>query len=356
METLAQTEAASPDTDQGIHLLPARNRADDWPRWRKAAAVSVAAHAVLIVALLLMPSENVTEPVYESKPITVVTPIFTPSDLTQKEPNKGKLSKELSVEAVEPRPLPRAPSTPPPPKRIPASALLPPPPPQVARSEPKVVTVEAPKIQEQSPNIQLPDQLAKLTSPVPPPPPAPKQGITFEDAGPGHETKIQGNPQAHVAMPDSSLEAAVRDLSKAGPLSSQSVDDLGMEDRGIGFGLNLPPSAGRQAANMELRSDPMGVDFRPYMRQILFAIRKNWLAVYPEAARLGQRGTTVLEFRVAKQGLVAKVIFSGESGNKALDQAAVAAISASNPLPPLPTGFKGDKIDLRLTFKYNMPK
>jgi TonB family protein len=107
---------------------------------------------------------------------------------------------------------------------------------------------------------------------------------------------------------------------------------------------------------MELKSDPMGVDFRPYMRQILYAIKKNWLAVYPEAARLGMRGQTVIGFRIAKEGLVAKVIFSSESGNKALDQAAVAAISASNPLPPLPKDFKGNQIDLQLTFKYNMPK
>ncbi len=355
METLAKTESASPDTEQDLHLLLDRNRAEDWPRWRKAAVVSAAVHVVLIATLLLMPSETVTQPVYESKPITIVTPLFIPTDLTQKAPNKGKLSKELSVEALEPRPIPQKLSTPPPPpKRIPVSAPLPPPP--APKSPPKIVIAEAPKLQDQAPNIQLPDQLAKLTNPVAPPPPAPKPAVTFENAGPGYETQIQGNPNAHVTMPDNTVEAAIRDLPKAGSLGSQSVDDGGMENHGIGFGLNQPPSAGRQSANMELRSDPMGVDFRPYMRQILFVIRKNWLAVYPEAARLGQRGQTVLEFRVVKEGLVAKVIFSGESGNKALDQAAVAAISASNPLPPLPTGFKGSKIDLRLTFKYNMPR
>lgn len=100
----------------------------------------------------------------------------------------------------------------------------------------------------------------------------------------------------------------------------------------------------------------MGVDFRPYMMQVLAAVRRNWFAVYPEAARLGQRGQVVLEFAIAKQGLVTKVIFSSESGAKALDQSAVAAISASNPLPPLPTDFKGDRIVLRMTFLYNMPR
>ena len=75
---------------------------------------------------------------------------------------------------------------------------------------------------------------------------------------------------------------------------------MGADDNGTGLGILLPPSAGRPLANMELKSDPMGVDFRPYMRQILIAIKRNWLAVYPEAARLGQRGETVLEFAIAK--------------------------------------------------------
>jgi TonB family protein len=177
----------------------------------------------------------------------------------------------------------------------------------------------------------------------PPPPPAPA------GANPG---KLLGG----VAIPNTSVDAAVHDLATNNGLasSSQAVGDTGTDLATPG--LNLPPSAGRPHSNLELRSDPMGVDFRPYMQQVLAAVRRNWFAVYPEAARLGQRGQVVLEFAIAKQGLVTKVIFSSESGAKALDQAAVAAISASNPLPPLPTGFKGDRIVLRMTFMYNVPR
>jgi TonB family protein len=226
----------------------------------------------------------------------------------------------------------------------------------VAKNKTEILVAEPPKIQTDAPNVQLPDQIAKLTTPpLPPPPQQPK--IVFENAGqPGSGARVQGNPQARVTMPDNSLEAVVRDLPKAGSSGIQSIDDTGPDGAGTGPGFNLPPSPGRQSESMELKSDPMGVDFRPYMRQILYAIKKNWLAVYPEAARLGMRGQTVIGFRIAKQGLVAKVIFSSESGNKALDEAAVAAISASNPLPPLPKDFKGNQIDLQLTFKYNMPK
>ena len=167
----------------------------------------------------------------------------------------------------------------------------------------------------------------------------------------------QGRPLRGVLLPNTSVEAAVRDLTHAGAVGSkQVIEDSGADAGGAGMGLNLPPSAGRPKSSLELRSDPMGVDFQPYMRQVLTAVKRNWFAVYPEAARLGQRGEVVLEFAITKNGVVTKVIFSTESGAKALDQSAVAAISASNPLPPLPAGFKGDRIVLRMTFMYNMQR
>lgn len=131
------------------------------------------------------------------------------------------------------------------------------------------------------------------------------------------------------------------------------MGDIGSED---GAGLNLPASPGQSKSNLELKSDPQGIDFRPYLVQVLAAVRRNWFAVYPEAARLGQRGQVVLEFAIVKQGTVTRIVFDGQSGAKALDQAAVAAISASNPLPPLPTEYRGERIVLAMTFQYNMPR
>jgi TonB family protein len=100
----------------------------------------------------------------------------------------------------------------------------------------------------------------------------------------------------------------------------------------------------------------MGVDFQPYLLQVLAAVKLNWAAVFPTAARLGTRGLVTLEFSVSKDGRVVKLVLDGQSGSKALDQAAVAAISASDPLPSLPKDFKGDRIVLQMSFMYNMPK
>ena len=354
METLAPQEFASLETEPELCLLLERDRAGDWRRWRAAAIVSAAVHVVLLTVLLATPASE--SRVYEQpQPTLHFTPLYTPTELTQKAPNKGKISKELTIAAIPAHPSIKAPSPAPAVRQAP---LPPPPAPQMARAEPKPVMVEPPKIEPpktQVDSLQA-DQLARISPPLPPPTQQPK--IVFENAAPPPPPagSGRGKPLGGIALPNTSIEASIHNLATAGTLGGrQSVGDTG-EQEGAGAGLNLPPSAGRPHSNLELRSDPQGVDFRPYMQQVLAAVRRNWFAVYPEAARLGQRGEVVLEFAIAKQGLVAKVIYSSQSGARALDESAVAAISASNPLPPLPAGFKGDRIVLRMTFMYNMKR
>jgi TonB family protein len=101
----------------------------------------------------------------------------------------------------------------------------------------------------------------------------------------------------------------------------------------------------------------MGVDFVPYLRQILVTVRRNWLAVIPESVKYGnRRGVSGIQFSIGKDGKVIKLVIETASGSEALDRAAVAGISASNPFPPLPAEFKGDRIVVQFNFQYNMPR
>jgi TonB family protein len=356
METLATPGSASPETEPELHLLLERDLKGDWRRWRSAAVWSVGFHLIFLIVLLVMPDSTVDRREEEPERVMKVTHLYIPSDLTQKAPNRDKVSKELSVQAIPERPAIKAPAPPPAPKKAPPPAPLPPV--QAAKNEPKPVIIDAPKIELPRSQAETQgDPLAKLN--IPPPPPPPQQPkLTLENVNPSTPpgSPNQGKPARGLAIPNTSVDAAVRGLSTGGGISGrQSVADMG-NDSGVGAGLNLPPSAGRPRSSLELRSDPQGVDFRPYMMQVLAAVRRNWFAVYPEAARLGQRGEVVLEFAIEKRGAVQKVVFSSESGAKALDQSAVAAISASNPLPPLPLEFKGDRIVLRMTFLYNVQR
>jgi len=61
-----------------------------------------------------------------------------------------------------------------------------------------------------------------------------------------------------------------------------------------------------------------------------------------------------LQFAIAKNGSVTKVVFATVSGMDAYDKAAVASISMSNPFPPLPVEFRGNVVRLQFTYSYNM--
>ncbi len=120
-----------------------------------------------------------------------------------------------------------------------------------------------------------------------------------------------------------------------------------------------PGSIGRTSAQhtaVELQSDPQGADFKPYLARILAIVRSNWRTVIPESVRLGtRRGRAVVEFAINRDGSIPKLVIADPSGSEALDRAAVAGLSMSNPLPPLPSDYKGLQVRLAFTFSYNMP-
>ncbi len=353
METLKAPEHATTSTEPELHLWLDENRARDWRQWREPASYSAAFHVVLIVVLLLIPDTPVNQVPERPRVIQHVTPLYIPVELTQKAPSTGKIAKELTLESIAPHPAIKSPTPAAQAKR--QIAALPPPAAPVAQIQPKPVLVEPPpKIDD--PTAQ-PSQLARLIGPPPPAPVEPPK-LTLEQVGPAQPTTTPKGPRPGIlTIPNPSPEEAIRNLARNGAQSGLTVgDDVATSDSNLGSGLNLPPSAGRERSNLTMKSDPMGVDFQPYLIQVLAAVRRNWNAVYPEAARRGQRGRVAIEFSVAQQGTVVKIVYGNQSGSRPLDEAAVAAISASTPLPPLPSGFKGDRIVLQLTFLYNMPR
>jgi TonB family protein len=157
-------------------------------------------------------------------------------------------------------------------------------------------------------------------------------------------------------MPRTSVTEALQDLTHGLGGSGTKVGDPGAFDNSIYGGPNTPGAAGVQGAGVELKSDAQGVDFRAYLTQILAIVRGNWFAVMPESVHLGLRGKAALQIAISRDGTVAHLVYAERSGSHALDEAAVAGVSASNPLPPLPPEFKGDRIVVQFNFVYNMPR
>lgn len=98
-----------------------------------------------------------------------------------------------------------------------------------------------------------------------------------------------------------------------------------------------------------------GVDFTAFVKRLMESLKRTWDAKMPEAAKAGTKGKVVLRFRIQKKGtLDGTPNIETSSGNKTLDDAAVAAIVASAPFEQFSANFKGPDVEFRATFLYNV--
>jgi len=333
----ALPESPQPEPESELRLLSEWKLEGERERRRSAAVGSVGLHIAAVVILAMLPKSVLSPPLKQVTKWSIM-PLIAPP--TQPEPNKGPISKSFDVESLLPRPRLQIPSAPPSTTR--PAAIEPgepaPPPPKIEVAELR------------PPVPQLEFRIPEATAPAPPPPPE-KPKLAFETPAAASLGEVQ--PGSRIAVPKPSVEEALG--TGRGPSGGIMVGDGVGGVGGVGEGLNLPPSPGQVKSNLELLSDPMGVDFRPYLIRILASVRRNWFAVLPESARLGRRGKVAIQFAIARSGSVPKLVIVGPSGADALDRAAVAGISASNPFPPLPPEFRGQQIRLQFVFLYNMP-
>jgi TonB family protein len=95
------------------------------------------------------------------------------------------------------------------------------------------------------------------------------------------------------------------------------------------------------------------VDFGPYLARVVMLVKRNWISIIPESARLGEKGRVGVVFEILKDGQMPQERMVASSGSDPLDRAAVNAIHASAPFPPLPTEFTGEHLVLQFIFLYN---
>ncbi len=312
------------DDADALDLFPAWQEPVNSRRLLRAGVGSLLVHIALFGLLLILPE---TTPRFNGPALTadfrkVAVPLVAPKvfEPTQKEENNGKISRQLDIRSAFRQPpskarvfVPPAPAGP----IAPPAALTAPPQIQAAVTAPPVTGV-VPALPQpvEKPRIAL-ENVAPATAPVQPP----------------------DNPS--IKLPSTPLDTIAR----------------GGQPGGAGGMVISPDGAGEATAlrQMQLLSDPLGVDFKPYLLQILARVRKNWLAVVPDSARMGRRGLVLVQFSIDRTGGVPKLVIASPSGTPAFDRAAVAGISASNPFPPLPAAYKGDQIRLQMAFSYNLP-
>lgn len=356
-----------PEPDFEIHWDSDRSRSKQILTGRGA---SLALHLALIIAVVLQPRAEFNPQPTEPEPGRDYTRISltAPSpeqiaQLTESARGDEGESRQLAV-AAAPEPV-IAPEVRLEPTPVPMQPLLP---------EPEAEPVPIAVAEEPEP-LAAPD-LAAAQTPVPgefqrglelavnpleeEPPPAirapareaPK--LRLENARaymPAPTGPVQIGELKLTRGRDSLIEAAKTQIS-------EQVGRRQSIGQGVGasaIGGYSAPSRGDIGSGVELLSDPHGVDFRPYLLQVLNAIRRNWFAVIPESARIGlEKGRVAIQFSISTEGDVPKLVIASSSRSQPLDRASVAGVSASLPLPPLPAEFSGDEIRVQLVFLYNM--
>jgi TonB family protein len=320
-------------------------------RWLRDGIGSLLVHAAIAGLLILLahlpsgpppPEEDVAAELQHATRL-----VAPPLKLTQPEPTRGKAADQVNLdELLAKSPAPVVPPRPFQPPSPPAPAPAP-------RAAPPAIPAP-PKIEAATRGPQLPPPGVD----VPAPPPriqTEEPKLTMQNVGTPSGASNRHFDFGKMPIHPLTVEEAARNAARDSGAGMEVEDpEQYAPNRPDAFG--RLPSPYRNLVTPQLLSDPHGINFRPYLIQVLLAVKKNWLAVIPESARMGRRGYVTLQFIIARDGTVPKLVIASPSGTEAFDRAAVAGVSASNPFPPLPSEFPGNEIRVQFGFTYNEPR
>ena len=132
-----------------------------------------------------------------------------------------------------------------------------------------------------------------------------------------------------MAAPDSSPSQAPTPV----PSTAESV-------AGGGSGLSLGDGGGSQVPGI-----PADFHFTYYIERMLALIEARWYkpAVPPQTRAL-------VRFSILRDGRLENIELEQSSGLPSFDRAALRALYAANPLPPLPPAYRNQSLTVHLSF------
>jgi TonB family protein len=237
--------------------------------------------------------------------------------------------------------------------------------PPAVHVDPKVINKVAPPVPQPTPKPETPKrELPDAPTPKVPVTPHEVEAPTPKPDTPKAPLKLDvpdmPKPNGELVLPKrSTIDDAIHDSLKTPTGGGRSGAISGPGPRPSGTPGGGPPGQGSGSFGngYEILTDLQGVNFDDYMHRMLENVRRNWYAVMPQSALLGDRGKVLLRFKIMANGSVPNDDPSREmgSGKEPLDRAAISAIRSSNPFEPLPSAFHGPYIEIRIMFLYNLP-
>lgn len=104
------------------------------------------------------------------------------------------------------------------------------------------------------------------------------------------------------------------------------------------------------ASQYGIQFDSKGVEFGPWLRQLIADVKANWYVPYRD---MSLRGQSVLAFDVFKDGRLTNIELVTPSGIASFDDAARNALLITDHTVPLPAEYPTEKVHFTVTFLYN---
>jgi len=167
---------------------------------------------------------------------------------------------------------------------------------------------------------------------LPPPNPAPEPKESLAKGGEsGQMTAPSSIPKTDPKAPSAITQSRTAETKAAEPQIFEN-EQKAIQTEGSGL--------------FDAGGFPMG----DYASVIIERVKGNWFI--PSNLRNSQGRTTVIFF-IARDGRFTDARIVATSGSSSLDLAALNAIIGSNPFPPLPRGFPGERVGAKFIFAYN---
>jgi TonB family protein len=315
-----------------VNLLVEPEKKRD-PKWDLVTRIaSVAVHIFLILFIISLPKifpSHVPTDEEIRRASEMLGKVYIPAGEIPKSPGppvpKVHISPKTLDKVAPPRPEEHAPVLPP----------LPAPPPQPKADLPEAPTPHVPPSSSPLPDATQPKPSPNDTLPVKP--------------------VFNTNPKLNLDLPAQSPGSVIQRGLQGGerPSHNSGIYSGGGFPRGAGSNVGGPG----MSSGVQMLTPDEGVDFSSYLQRLLAILKRNWYAIMPESALMGDKGVVFTTFHINRDGTVPypDPVLERASGREPLDSAAMSAIRASSPFEPLPSQFKGPYIQLRIIFIYNIP-
>jgi TonB family protein len=106
---------------------------------------------------------------------------------------------------------------------------------------------------------------------------------------------------------------------------------------------------------VDILSDTGGVDLRPYMKEILGSIRRNWISLIPPEAKPpeSKQGEAQIRFTIAPDGKITAMHLDGSAQDDGINRSCWGAITSMGQFPALPAAMGTKPLELRIHFYVN---